>query len=114
MGRRILDAKLVSKLCKVMGKSEAAIGVMVSKLAAKRRVPSQVALVLLCEKYGIGTAVYQRTLDPAHQAAIRDALSDGATVAKRSERATPVSVEKRPLTKKEAVKLAIDLLIHDT
>jgi hypothetical protein len=114
MGRRILDPKIVDKIHKVTGKSEAAIGVQVSKLAAKKRVPSQVALVLLAHKHGVGTAVFQRKLDPAHQAAIRDALQAAPTVAKRTERSTTASpVEKRSTTKKEVVKLAIDLLIHD-
>ena len=113
MGRRILDPKIVAKICKVTGKSEAAIGVQVSKLAAKRRVAPEVALVLLAHKHSVGTAVFLRKLDAAHQAAIRDALTDDASAAKRPQRPISLPVKKRHTTKKEAVKLAIDLLIHD-
>lgn len=112
MGKRILDSKLVAKLCKVTGKSEAAIGVKVSKLAAKRRVAPQIALVLLCEKHGVGTAVYQRTLNASHQAAIRDELAKGESPP-RFRIASKISAEKRTVTKRETLKRAIELLIYD-
>jgi hypothetical protein len=74
MGRRILDPKIVAKLADEMEIPHDAVRVKVSKLASKKRVTSEVALVLLAHQHKIGTSVYQRRLDPGMQAAIRDAL----------------------------------------
>src|SRR5471032_1205016 len=108
MGRRILDPKIVEKLCKAKRLKPDAIRVKVSQLASKKRVPSEVALVLLAHQHGIGTAVYQRSLDPGMQAAIRDALAKSETVPHHpnSPKAT-MAKEKRSASRRDILKGAI-------
>ena len=114
MGKRILDPKIVAKLCKVKGLKPNAIRVKVSQLASKRRVPSEVALVLLAHQHSIGTAVYQRSLDHGMQAAIRDALAKSETVSHRPNSPKAVTtIERRSASRRDVLKGAIDLLIHD-
>ncbi len=114
MGRRILDPKIVTKLCKATGLEPNAVRVKVSQLASKKRVTSEVALVLLAHQHGIGTAVFQRGLDPGMQAAIRDALDKPIPVARRAG-STKVNKtgEKRSASRRDILKGAIELLIHD-
>jgi Protein of unknown function (Hypoth_ymh) len=114
MGRRILDPKIVEKLCLARRLKPEAIRVKVSQLASKKKVPSEVALVLLAHQYGIGTAVYQRSLDPGMQAAIRDALEKSETVRHRpNSPKTATTIENRSASRRDILKGAIDLLIHD-
>src|SRR5208283_1457811 len=89
MRRVILDPKLIDKLAKRRGKSEKYIREMVSKLAHKHGVPSEVALVVLARKNGFGTAIYQRNLDSDKRAQVREILvSISATEKPRAERLT--------------------------
>lgn len=114
MGRRILDPKIVEKLCTAKRLKSDAIRVKVSQLASKKRVPSEVALVLLAHQHDIGTAVYQRSLDPSMQAAIRDALAKSGTVPHRANSTkTATIIKKGSLSRRDIFKGAIDLLIHD-
>ncbi|MDE2493627.1 MAG: hypothetical protein KGL97_06955, partial [Alphaproteobacteria bacterium] len=112
MGRRILDPKIVAKLCKVTGLEPNAVRVKVSQLASKKRVASEVALVLLAHQHGIGTAVFQRNLDPGMQTAIRDAL-DTSVASRASSTKIGKTIEKRAASKRDILKGAIELLIHD-
>jgi uncharacterized protein (TIGR02391 family) len=114
MGRRILDPKIVAKLADEMNLAENAVRVRVSKLASKKRVGSEVALVLLAHQYKIGTSVYQRSLDPSTQAAIRDAL-EKPEISPRRAPAVPMgkAAAKRATLKRDILKRTIDLLIHD-
>src|SRR6185295_17281815 len=112
MGRRILDPKIVAKLCKATRLEPNAVRVKVSQLASKKRVTSEVALVLLAHQHGIGTAVFQRSLGPGMQAAIQDALDKPEPVAPRAG-STKVSktVGKRSTSRRDILKGAIELLI---
>lgn len=114
MGRRVLDPKIVAKLCKATGLGTHAVRVKVSQLASKKRVTSEVALVLLAHQHDIGTAVFQRSLDAGMQAAIRDALNKPEPVTRRAG-STKVSkaVEKHSASRRDILKAAIELLIHD-
>ncbi len=114
MGKRILDPKIVAKLCKATGLEPNAVRVKVSKLASKKRVTSEVALVLLAHQHRIGTAVFQRSLDPGMQAAIRDALDKPETAA-RNVGSTKIikAMDKRPASRRDILKGAIELLIQD-
>lgn len=112
MGRRILDPKIVTKLCKATGLEPNAVRVKVSQLASKKRVASEVALVLLAHQHGIGTAVFQRNLDPGMQTAIRDAL-DTSVTSRASSTKVNKTIEKRAASKRDILKGAIELLIHD-
>jgi uncharacterized protein (TIGR02391 family) len=112
MGRRILDPKIVAKLCKEMGLEPKAVRVKVSQLASKKRVASEVALVLLARQHGIGTAIFQRSLDSGMQAAIRNALEAPPTSRTSSPKVNK-AVERRAASKRDILKRAIELLIHD-
>lgn len=114
MGKRILDPKIVAKLCKATKLEPNAVRVKVSQLASKKRIASEVALVLLAHRHGIGTAVFQRSLDPGMQATIRDAL-DKPEPATRRVGSTKVckTVDKRSASRRDTLKGAIELLIHD-
>jgi uncharacterized protein (TIGR02391 family) len=114
MGKRILDPKIVAKLCKTTGLEPNAVRVKVSQLASKKRVTSEVALVLLARQHSIGTAVFQRSLDPGMQTAIRDAM-DGPEPVTRRAGSTKGSktVEKRSASRRDILKGTIELLIHD-
>lgn len=117
MARRILDAALVAKLAKKLGKPEKSVGVTVSKTAHKLGVSSEAALILLAKQNGIGTAVYQRKLEPAKQAEVRDALPTMFAPGNRKEVAAPKpkagATRQGPLNKKASLKLAIEYLIQD-
>jgi len=114
MGRQILDPKIVAKLCKATRLQPNAIRVKVSKLASKKRVASEVALVLLAHQHGIGTAVFQRSLDPGMQAAIRDVLDKPEPVTRRiGSIGISKTAKKRSASRRDIVKGTIELLIHD-
>ena len=118
MARVILDPKLIGKLALRLGKTEKYTRETVSKLAHKTGVASEVALIILAKRKGIGTALYQRSLDPTKQAQVREALpraivpsavhsaKAGSKGAERNIRATT--------SKKNSLKGAIEFLIHDS
>jgi len=74
MPARILDEKLVRRVGRKLGKHGTAISKLVSARGARLGISSEAALVLLAKENGIGAATYQRKLDAAKQAEIRDAL----------------------------------------
>lgn len=72
---RFLDQKLLDKVRQKLGKSKgSSINVIVSQKASSLGVSSEAALVLISKELGIGTATYQRKLDPQKQSEIRDML----------------------------------------
>ncbi len=117
MARRILDSSLVTKLADKLGRSEKSIGVTVSKTAHKLGTSSEAALILLAKQQGIGTAVYQRKLDPAKQAEVRGVLPDMFAASSRKEATTPKpkagTDRQAPLGKRASLKLAIEYFIQD-
>lgn len=114
MGKRILDPKIIEKLCKATKLQPNAIRVKISQLASRKRVASEVALVILASQHGIGTAVFQRSLDPGMQSAIRYALDAAAPAAHRSRSPRAgKAVEQRSTSRREILKGIIDLLIND-
>jgi uncharacterized protein (TIGR02391 family) len=114
MGKRILDPKIVEKLCKATKLKPSALRVKVSQLASRKRVASEVALVLLANRHDIGTAMFQRSLDAGMQSAIRDAL-DGSEPTTRPIRSAKVGkvFEQRAPSRRDILKGTIDLLIND-
>lgn len=75
MARRILDEKLMEKVAEKLGKRDLAdVNKIVSRKASQLGISSEAALVLVAKENGIGSAVYQRKLDPAKQAEVREAL----------------------------------------
>jgi uncharacterized protein (TIGR02391 family) len=116
VGRRILDPSLMAKLASKLGRPEKSIGVTVSKTAHKLGVSSEAALILLAKQHGTGTAVYQRKLDAAKQAEVRDALPGMFATGNRKEAAAPKprpGDRQAPLSKRASLKLAIEYLIQD-
>lgn len=117
MARRILDPKLMAKLAGKLGKRESAVSVLVSKKAHQLGISSEAALILLAKQHGIGTAVYQRKLDAAKQAEVRDALPSVFTANGRKEPARVKDSAGKKRTglpgKKAQLKAAIEYLIED-
>jgi len=119
MPARILDAKLMKKIAKKLGKSDlTAINKIVSRRAAKLGISSEAALVLLAKEHGVGSSVYQRSLDPSKQAEIRDTLPAAFVPARGAAAGNGVQgssgVTTRPqVSRRAALKAAIEYLIQD-
>lgn len=118
MGHRILDQSLMSKLSNKLGRKVTAINVMVSKRASRLGISSEAALILLAKEHGIGTAIYQRKLDPTKQAEVRDArASVFAAELRVPSNSTAKNTAKRTSGPRQStsnlVRSAIDYLIHD-
>ncbi len=117
MGRpRILDAKIMSKIAKKIGKKDiTAVNNMVSKKAGKLGILAEAALIILAKEYGIGTSTYQRSLDATKQAEVRDALPTiFAPSFRTSSNANKVVKKVGPAGNKRALlKSAIEYLIQD-
>ena len=115
MGRVILDPKLVGKIADAKDKSEQYIKETVSKLAHKRGVSSEAALIYLAKQCGFGTALYLRKLDPDKQAQAREMLkSDSSVTTTPAPARAGRRVQKTvPLGKKSTLKLAAQNLIQD-
>lgn len=117
MPRVILAPKLIGKLAKRLGKPEKYTRETVSKFAHKKGVASEVALIILAKREGIGTAHYQRSLDPTKQAQVRDALP-GTTVPSimhpdKAGSRRPAHNSRAATDKKGALKGAIEYLVRD-
>jgi uncharacterized protein (TIGR02391 family) len=114
MGRPpILDPKLMEKLAKKLGKFS--VSGLVSRKAAKLRISSEAALIILCRERGIGTSTFQRRLDPSKRAEIRDALP--AVFAPQTRRSSKIAEQARTakpsINKRASRKLALEYLIED-
>jgi hypothetical protein len=111
---RILDPKLLSKLAERQDKSEKYTRETVSRFANKQGIASEVALIVLAKREGIGTALYQRSLDPAKQSQVRDALP----VVMGLEKPRPVErggkvARRTVLSQKAVLTNAIEYLVRD-
>jgi uncharacterized protein (TIGR02391 family) len=117
MARGFLDEKLKAKLTKKLRKRDStAINVMVSKRAAKLGISSEAALIILAKENGIGTANFQRKLDSAKQAEVRDALpslirkSSEIVVAKNKG---TTRAKAAPISLKQSLRAAIEYVVQD-
>jgi uncharacterized protein (TIGR02391 family) len=115
MAKGRLDRKLLDKIAKKLGKKRTAVNVMVSKRASKLGVSSEAALIILAKELGIGTAHYQRKLDPTKQAEVRDSLpSVFATERVNRKRTTgKTSQVKSYVSKRARLKSAVEYLLQD-
>ncbi|MHC4159418.1 MAG: TIGR02391 family protein [Planctomycetota bacterium] len=114
MTRGHLDRKLLNKIADKLGKERSAINVRVSRKASKLGISSGAALILLAKELGIGTAYYQRKLDSAQQAEVRDSLP--TVFARPIKRRTATDTKKQIKTggsKKVMLKAAIEYLLQD-
>jgi len=115
--RAILDPTLKQKIASKLGKKDTkAVNNLVSKLAAKLSISAEAALIVLAKRYGIGTAIFQRRLDPTKQEEVRDALpsifGEKAKVVRATKQKVP---KKRPGGggKREVLKSAVEYLMKD-
>ncbi len=74
MGARRLDARIMAKLAKKLGKDTVSVNKLVYARAQRLGISSPAALVLVARDHGIGTARYQAGLDASTQAEIRQAI----------------------------------------
>lgn len=115
MRRALLDLKLLDKIGNKLGKKRKNISVMVSKRGAKLGISSEAALVILAKEQGIGTAVYQRRLDPSKQAEVRESLPS-IFPSRRKNQKTPRHTDAlsgRSQSKRAGIRAAIEYLLQD-
>jgi hypothetical protein len=112
MPRRILDPKIMAKIANKIGKKNLTdINKIVYKKAAKLGISSEAALILLAKEHGIGTSAYQRSLDVAKQAEVRDALPlifAPAQTVSHAGKTKSGNKSKPAISKKESLKFAIE------
>jgi len=115
MARGHLDKKILEKIADKLEKKRSAINVKVSQKASKLGISSEAALILLAKELGIGTANYQRKLDSAKQAEVRESLPVVFTQKNRNKKSTKSSTNQieKPRNKKTILSAAIEYLIHD-
>jgi uncharacterized protein (TIGR02391 family) len=116
MARNILDPKLKEKIAKKLGLTDTKlVNVRVSKKAGKLGISPEAAQILLAKELGIGTAIFQRKLDPSKQAEVREALpAILATEIKEAPRSiSTIKKGPRPIQKKAFLKTLIEYLIQD-
>lgn len=113
---RVLDAKLLDKIAEKLGKKKREnVNVMVSQMAHKFGISSEAALVILAKRLNIGTANYQKKLEPNKQAEIRDLLPIIFTErikTKISQKSSSYKTKVK-LSRRTKLKAAIDYLIED-
>ena len=114
MARKILDPKLLAKVAASKRKPEKYIRETVSKFAQRHGVSSEASLVVIAKQSGIGTAVYQRKLDPPKQAEVRDLLTRSAPERTAIKRAGKQSTSRaKPVSKRSSLKIATSHLLQD-
>jgi len=114
---RLLDKGLLQKVCKKLGKKDIRkINVMVSQKASNLGISPEAALILIAKGLGIGTASYQRKLDPYKKTEVRELLPS-LLVGRRIQPSPSKSASKQEvkigLTKRDRLKLIIEYLIQD-
>lgn len=113
---RVLDAKLLDKIAEKLGKKKREnVNVMVSQMAHKFGISSEAALVILAKQLNIGTANYQKKLEPNKQAEIRDLLPIIFTerIKTKIPQKSSSYKTKVKLSRRTKLKAAIDYLIED-
>lgn len=115
MAKRRLDKKLLDKIAAKLGIQRTAVNVKVSQKASKLGISSEAALIILAKGLGIGTAHYQRKLDPTKQAEVRDSLpSVFATQRVNRKRTTGTASQVKSYVSKRAIlKSAVEYLLQD-
>lgn len=115
MSKGRLDKKILDKIAKKLGKKRTDVNVKVSRKAAKLGISSEAALIILAKELGIGTAHYQRNLDPSKQAEVRDSLPSIFVPESRSRKKTAAETSqiKRQANRRTILKSAIEYLLQD-
>jgi len=110
-----LDKKLLNKIAHKLSKELNAIHVKVSQKAASLGISSEAALVLIAKELGIGTAHYQRNLEPSKQTEIRESLPTifvPKNIKRQNTATKSVSTQKKT-SKRNELKAAIEYLLED-
>lgn len=115
MALQRLDPKLISKISEKLNISRNAVSVRVSKKGSRLGISSEASLVLLAKECNVGTATYQRQLDPHQQTEVRDSLPSiffegrkhKSKSAKRGEKPRIV------VSRRSTLQAAIDYLLQD-
>lgn len=115
MARGHLDRNILDKIAKKLGKKRTDVNVRVSKKAAKLGISSEAALIILAKELSIGTAHYQRKLEPAKQAEVRDSLPSVFAPKSRIHKGTTAkkSQVRQYAGKRAILKSAIEYLLQD-
>jgi len=110
-----LDTKLLEKIANKLGKKNRThVNVMVSKRASKLGISSESALILIAKENNIGTAWYQRRLDPEKQMEIHDnLLSIFPHPANHTNTKTQNKGKSSKITLRMVLKNAIEYLLKD-
>lgn len=113
MGATRLDPRLVSKLVERTGKTLKYVREQISKRATRQGISAEAALILWAKEHGIGTATYQRKLDPHLQEQVRAGLpalfAPPAQPSKRDGKGRPTTGARAV----SPVRAAIDYLLSD-
>lgn len=114
---RILDVNLLRKVASKLKKNDLKkVNVVISQKADKLGISPEAALVLISKELGIGSATYQRSLDPNKQAEIRDLLPSIFAKIDRKSYITKKSSGFKDVTEpnqRARLKAAIEYLIQD-
>jgi len=111
MGATRLDPSLLNKLAARTGKSPQYIREQISRRASRLSIPSEAAQVLWAKEFGIGTAGFQRRLEPHVQHQIASVLSRGS--AKPAPPPSKGPVQRRPQRSTAPLRWTIDFLLSD-
>ncbi len=111
---RILDSKIMLKIAKKLGKKDITIiNRMVSRKASQLGISAEAALIVIAKENEVGTSTYQRNLDAAKQAEVRNALPFAfASIPHKPIGATQTKKVKG-MGSRAIIKSAIEFLIQD-
>jgi len=115
---QILDKKLLYKIARSIGKGEKYTREQISRRASRLGIASEASQILWAKELGIGTARFQRALEPHIQQQVRDHLP--TVFARQSEVSKRQRIHGRPsrrrvpsLRQEVILTAAIDYLLED-
>jgi len=115
MAKGRLDRKLLNKIAAKLNLGRTTVNVRVSQKASKLGISSEAALIILAKELGIGTAHYQRKLNPAQQTEVRDSLPSIFAPQSRSRKGIEAKTGqiKRQANRRTILKSTIEYLLQD-
>ncbi len=113
MGATRLDPSLLDKLVKRTRKPIKYVREQISKRAAKHSISAEAALILWAKEFGIGTATFQRRLDPHLQEQVRAGLPAFFTAPAPTVRRNGKEKRRKGARPVSGLRAAIDYLLSD-
>ena len=113
MAKTRLDAALLTKISKQIGKKEQYVREQISRRASRRNIASEAAQILWVKELGFGTAAAQRRLDPHVQQQIASGAMETPSRSNGRRSATARRGIGKKATETAALSAAIDLLLSD-